>query len=101
MHFTLALRTGMPVPDSDMLAAALQTEPADLASIGRCHVCNDTAHHNVLDALAVGTRHGTDLLAEESSAFVHLGFVATLATAIFEFPSHFFTENRFCWDKNT
>jgi hypothetical protein len=72
-----------------MLAAALQTKPADLASIGRCHVCNDTAHHNVLDALAVGTRHGTYLLAEESSAFVHLGFVATLATAIFEFPSHF------------
>lgn len=78
----------MPVPDSDMLAAALQTEPADLASVRGRHVGNDTAHHNVLDALAVGTRHGTDLLAEESSAFVHLGFVATLAAAIFEFPSH-------------
>jgi hypothetical protein len=83
----------MPVPYSDMLAAALQTKPADLASVRGCHVCNDTAHHNVLDALAVWTRHGTDLLAEESSAFVHLGFVATLATAIFEFPSHFFTES--------
>ena len=91
----------MSVPYSDIIAAALQTEPADLASVRGCHVCNDTAHHNVLDALAVGTRHGTYLLAEESSAFVHLGFVATLATAIFEFPSHFFTENRFCWDKNT
>ena len=69
MHFTLALRTGMPVPDSDMLAATLQTKPADLASVRGCHVCNDTAHHNVLDALAVGTRHGTDLLAEESSGW--------------------------------
>ena len=91
----------MPVPYSDMLAAALQTEPADLASIGRCHVGYDPTHHNVLDGLAVRTQHGTDLLAEESSAFVHLGFVATLAAAIFEFPSHFFTENRFCWGKNT
>jgi hypothetical protein len=78
-----------------MIAATLQTEPADLASIGRCHVCNNPTHHDVLDALAVGTRHGTYLLAEESSAFVHLGFVATFLTAIFEFPSHFFTENRF------
>ena len=76
----------MPVPYSDMLAAALQTKPADLASVRGRHVGNDTAHHNVLDTLAVGTRHGTYLLAEESSAFVHLGFVATLATAIFEFP---------------
>jgi len=84
-----------------MIAATLQTEPADLTSVRRCHVGNNPAHHDVLDALAVGTRHGTNLLAEESSAFVHVGFVATQAAAIFEFPSHFFTENRFYWGKNT
>ena len=100
-HLTLALGTGMPIPHSDFVAAALQTEPPHFAPIGRCHIGNNPTHHDVLDALAVGTRHGTYLLAEESSAFVHLGFVATFLTAIFEFPSHFFTENRFCWGKNT
>jgi hypothetical protein len=78
----------MTIPYSDIITAALQTKPADFASIGGSHVGNDTTNHDVLDALAVGTRHGTDLLSEESSAFVHLGFVATLAAAIFEFPSH-------------
>ena len=91
----------MPVPYADFVAAALQTEPAHLTSIGRCHVGrsssarllpegrkNDTSHHDVLDALAVRTQHGTDFLAEESSAFVHLGFIATFFAAIFKFPSH-------------
>ena len=79
----------MPIPYSDIITAALQTKPADFASIGGSHVGNDTTNHDVLDALAIPARHGTDLLSEESSAFVHLGFVATLAAAIFEFPSHY------------
>jgi hypothetical protein len=91
----------MPIPYSDIITAALQTKPADFASIGGSHVGNDTTHHDVLDALAIPARHGTDLLSEESSAFVHLGFVATLAAAIFEFPSHFFTNNMNCRGKST
>lgn len=85
----------MPVPHPDVVAAALQTESADFASIRRSYIGNNPAHHDVLDALAVRARYGTDLLSEESSAFVNLGFVATLAAAIFEFPSHIITEKRF------
>ena len=100
-HLTLALGTGMPIPHSDFIAAALQTEPPHFAPIGRCHIGDNPTHHNVLDGLAVWARHGTDLLTEEPTPFVHLGFIATFPTAIFKFPSHFFTENRFCRGKNT
>ena len=88
-HLTLALGTGMPIPHSDFIAAALQTEPPHFAPIGRCHIGDNPTHHNVLDGLAVWARHGTDLLTEESTPFVHLGFIATFPTAIFKFPSHY------------
>ena len=99
LHLALALGACMPVPHPDVVAAALQTESADFASIRRSYIGNNPAHHDVLDALAVWARYGTDLLSEESSAFVNLGFVATLAAAIFEFPSHIITEKRFYGSK--
>ena len=87
-HCSLALGAGLFVPDADIVAAAVQTETANFASIGRRHIGNDTSNHDVLDGLAVRTTHGSDLLAEEAAAFVDLCLIATGLTAIFQFPGH-------------
>jgi hypothetical protein len=73
----------MSVPQLDVVATALQAQPAYLASVRRCYVSNNPTHNDVLDALAVRTRHGAYFLAEEPTPFVHFGFIATLAAAIF------------------
>ena len=91
-HFALTLGTGLMVPYLDIIAATLQTQTAHLTSVGRSHVGNDATHHNVLDGMAVRTRHRSNLLTKEPAPLVHLGFVATLLTAIFQFPSH----NKIC-----
>ena len=52
-HFALTLWTGLLVPYLDVVATAVQTEPAHLASVGWGNVGNDTANNDVLDALAV------------------------------------------------
>jgi len=88
LHLALTLWTGMFIPQSDVITAALQTQTANLTSIGRCHVGNDATYHDVLDGLAVRTRHGRNLLTKEPTSFVHLGLVAALSAAIFQFPSH-------------
>ena len=85
LHLALALGAGVTIPYSDVVAAALQAEPSHLASVRRCHVSNNATHHNVLDAFAVGARHGAYFLTEEPAPLVHFCFIATLATAIFEF----------------
>ena len=87
-HPALAFGTGFHIPDTDVVAAALQTQASNLASVGRCHVGNDTTHYDILDGLAVGTRHCCDLLAKQSTTFVHIGLIAAVLTAIFPFPSH-------------
>ena len=89
LHLALTPWTGMFIPQSDVITAALQTQTANLTSIGRCHVGNDATYHDVLDGLAVRTRHSRNLLTKESTTFVHIGRVATLLTAIFQFPSHY------------
>ena len=53
-HLALAFGTGVPIPDADVVAAAVEAEPADLAPVRRCHVGDDASHHDVLDGLAVG-----------------------------------------------
>ena len=88
LHLALTPWTGMFIPQSDVITAALQTQTANLTSIGRCHVGNDATYHDVLDGLAVRTRHSRNLLTKESASFVHLGLVAALSAAIFQFPSH-------------
>ena len=87
-HFALTLGAGLHVPYTDILAAALQTQPTHLASIGRSHVGNDTTHHDVLDGLTVRTEHGRNLLAEQATSLIHLSLVATDLTTIFQFPRH-------------
>jgi hypothetical protein len=84
----LALGAGFFVPDTDVVAAAVQTETAYFAPVGRRHIGNDTPNYDVLNGLAVRTTHGSDLLAEEAAALVDLCLIATGFTAIFQFPGH-------------
>ena len=76
----------MHIPNPDVVAAALQAQTANLATVGRGHVGYDATHHDVLDGLAVGARHGGNLLTEQSTTLIHLGFVSAGLTAIFQFP---------------
>jgi hypothetical protein len=78
----------MLIPYPDVIAAALQTQTAHLAPVRRSHVGNDSTHHNVLNGLAVRTRHSRNLLTKESASFVYIGLVAAVLTTIFQFPSH-------------
>jgi len=79
----------------------LQTEAADLAPEGGGYVSYDATDNNVLDGVAMGTRDGGNLLAEQAAPFVHLGLVATGLTAIFPFPCHdAMRMNNFCKDTN-
>jgi len=89
-HFSLTFRTGFHIPYSDVIAATVQAQPTNLASIRWGYVSNDATNYNILDCLAVRAAHGRNLLTEETTPFVHLGFIATGLAAIFQFPSHLF-----------
>lgn len=78
----------MPVPNADVVAATVETEPADLAPVGRRHIGDDASDYNILDGLAVWARHGCDLLTEEAAPLVNLSLIPTRGAAIFQFPSH-------------
>ena len=78
----------MFVPYPDVIATALQTQAARLASVRWCHIGNDATHYDVLDGLAVRARHRRNLLTKESTTLVHLSFVAALLATIFQLPSH-------------
>lgn len=87
-HFSLTLGAGMLIPHPDAVAAAIETQAPHLTPIGRSYVGDDATHHNILDGLAIRTRYSRDFLTKESTPFIHLGFIATSPTAIFQFPSH-------------
>ena len=87
-HRSQTLGAGFLVPDADVVAAAVQAETANFASVGRRHIGNDTPDHDVLNGLAVRTAHGGNLLAEEAAALVDLSLIATGFTTIFQFPGH-------------
>jgi hypothetical protein len=97
----------MLVPNPDVIAAALQAQTPHFAPIGWSHVGNDTTHHDVLDGLAVRTRHGRNLLTEEPASLVHLSLVSALSAAVFQFPRHQSNEHNlscpilFIWCKGT
>ena len=78
----------MSIPDADVVAATVETEPADLAPVGWRHIGDDASYDNILDGLAVWARHGCDLLTEEPSPLVYLSLIPTRGAAIFQFPSH-------------
>ncbi len=92
-HLTLAFRTSTFIPRPDVIAAALQAQTACHASVGRNYIGNDATHHDILDGLAVWTRHRRNFLTKESTPLVQLSLVAALSAAIFQFPSHN-TDNR-------
>ena len=82
------LGAGLHVPKTNTVAPTLQAQTAHLASVGWGHIGNDTTHNNVLDRLAVRTKHSRDLLTEQSPSLIHLGFIATSLATIFPFPGH-------------
>ena len=87
-HLPLAFGTGSLVPDTDVVAATLQAQSPHLASVGRGYVSNDPTHDDVLDGLAIRTRHSRDLLTEQTTPLIRLGFITAGFTVIFPFPSH-------------
>ena len=78
----------MHIPFPDVIAATLQTQPTHLASVGWGDVGNDTSHYDILDGLAVRTRHLNNLLTKEATPLIDIGLVATVFAAIFQFPCH-------------
>jgi len=89
LHFALTLRTGPHVPDTDVIAAALQAQATHLASVRGCDVGNDTTHNDILDSMTVRAEHGCYLLTEQATPLIHLSLVTTGLAAIFSFPRHF------------
>jgi len=84
----LASGTRLLIPDTDVITAALQAQPTDLASVGWSDIGDDATHDDVLNRLAVRTRHRRNLLTEQAAPLIHLGLVAAGVAAIFQFPSH-------------
>lgn len=78
----------MPVPDADVVATTVETEPAHFAPVGWRYIGDDASDYNILDGLAVWARHGRDLLTEEAAPLVNLSLIPTRGAAIFQFPSH-------------
>ena len=76
------------VPKGDAVASAMQAQTADAAAERGGDIANDATDNKVLNALAVGTTDGDDLLSEESTAFIIVGFVATLGAAVGFLPRH-------------
>jgi hypothetical protein len=76
------------IPDADIVAATVETEPAHLAPVGWGHIGDDASDYNILDGLAVRARHGRDLLTKETTPLVYLSLIPTGIAAIFQFPSH-------------
>ena len=52
LHLALTLWTGMFIPQSDVITAALQTQTAYLASVGWSDIGDNAAHDDVLNRLA-------------------------------------------------
>jgi len=67
LHLALTLWTGLHVPDTNPVAATLQAQTAHFAPVGRCDIGDDAAHDDVLNRMAVGTRHRHDLLTSSFS----------------------------------
>ena len=88
LSLTRTLGTGFHIPYPDVIAATVQAEATDLASIRWGYIGYDAANYDVLYRLAVRTDHWGNLLAEEATPLVHLGFIPTLFATIFQFPGH-------------
>ncbi len=87
-HLALTFGAGVLIPDADVVAATVETKPANFAPVGWRHIGDDASDYNILDRLAVWARHGCDLLAEEAAPLVNLSLIPTRGAAIFQFPSH-------------
>ena len=82
-HFSPTLRTGFHIPYPDVIAATIQAEATDLASIRWGYIGYDATNYNVLDCLAVRAAHWGNLLTKETAPLVNFSFILTSLTAIF------------------
>lgn len=85
LHFSGTAWAGVFVPNPDVAATAFQAQSAGFATEGGGYVGNDATDNNVLDGMAVGARHGRNLLIEQATTFIDFGFVAAFQAAVFEF----------------
>ena len=90
LHPALALGTCSLIPDTYLVTAALQAQSAHLAPVGWCDIGDDATHDDVLNRLAVRTRHRRNLLTKQTTTLIYLGLVAAVLAAILQFPSHAF-----------
>ena len=90
LHLPLALRTSRHVPDAYAVAATLRTQAARLAPVRRSHIANDAAHNDVLHAVAVGARHGRDVLPKQSATRIYFGLVSARPALVFLYPGHLY-----------
>ena len=88
LHLALTLWAGLHVPDTNPVAATLQTQTAHFAPVGGCHIGDDAAHDDVLNRMAVGTRHRHDLLTEQATPLIYIGLVTAVCATVFLLPSH-------------
>ena len=87
-HLALTPGAGMLVPKANPVAAALQAQTAHFAPVGGCHIGDDAAHDDVLNRMAVGTRHRHDLLSEQATPLIYIGLVTAVCATVFLLPSH-------------
>jgi hypothetical protein len=78
----------MHIPQSDVIAAAMQAKPPDIATKRRSHIAYNSAHHDIPYALAVRTRHGMNLLSEQSASLIGLSLISARRATIFLLPRH-------------
>lgn len=85
LHLSGTAGAGVFVPDPDVAATTFQAQSAGFATEGGRHVGDDATDNDVLDGMAVGARHGRNLLIEQATTFIDFGFVAAFQAAVFEF----------------
>ena len=74
-HVPMTTGTGALVPYLDVGTAAAEAETAYLTAERGGYIGDDTANYNVLYRVAVWAKHRTDLLAEQTTTLVDIGFI--------------------------
>ena len=78
--------TGALVPYLDVGTAAAETEPTYLTAERGGYIGDDAAYYDVLYRVAVWAIHRTDLLAEQTTTLVDIGFITARGTTVFLLP---------------
>ena len=92
-HRAVTTWTGMHIPQSDVIAAAMRAQPPNIATKRRSHITNDSTHNDIPDALTVRTRHSMNLLPEQPASFISLSLISARRASISLLPRHRQTVN--------